>query len=280
VVAVLDVIDCVRCGSKSKQRARADLRFAPSLHSSMPAPDSTPCLHPPPSPSPPPIHAHPAIHRHGDTRNDPPTSSRTTLRLLSHVIAIVVGVNSELDPHRTAPAAHHTANMADPDTDSDLSSLPSLSPSPPPDDRSTSPPSSPLSFLSRSPTPTDFLEVDRASMANRSHAKVKIVVPYPSPPASQQTSASGSPSPDGMDSGMDARPSKRRRISRDPKNRTTEHLDLRSGTVSVDQQESLDRVLDTLLTRRKIVAIAGAGMSRSAGGMPSLSHKMGTVRAG
>ncbi|KAK0305296.1 hypothetical protein LTR01_006820 [Friedmanniomyces endolithicus] len=164
--------------------------------------------------------------------------------------------------------------MADPDTDSDLSSLPSLSPSPPPDDRSTSPPSSPLSFLSRSPTPTDFLEVDRASMANRSHAKVKIVVPYPSPPASQQTSASGSPSPDGMDSGMDARPSKRRRISRDPKNRTTEHLDLRSGTVSVDQQESLDRVLDTLLTRRKIVAIAGAGMSRSAG-VPDFRSKQG-----
>ncbi|KAK0262301.1 hypothetical protein LTR35_017750 [Friedmanniomyces endolithicus] len=164
--------------------------------------------------------------------------------------------------------------MADPDTDSDLSSLPSLSPSPPPEDRSLSPPSSPLSFLSRSPTPTGFLEADRASMANRPHPKVKILVPYPSPPASQQTSASGSPSPDGMDSGIDGRPTKRRRISRDPKNRSTEYLDLRSGTVSADQQENLDRVLDTLLTRRKIVAIAGAGMSRSAG-VPDFRSKEG-----
>ncbi|KAK0268299.1 hypothetical protein LTR35_015593 [Friedmanniomyces endolithicus] len=164
--------------------------------------------------------------------------------------------------------------MADPDTDSDLSSLPSLSPSPPPEDRSISPPSSPLSFLSRSPTPTSFLEADRASMANRPHVKVKILVPYPSPPASQQTSASGSPSPDGMDSGIDGRPAKRRRISRDPKNRTTEYLDLRSGTVSADHQENLDRVLDTLLTRRKIVAIAGAGMSRSAG-VPDFRSKEG-----
>ncbi|TKA71735.1 hypothetical protein B0A55_08534 [Friedmanniomyces simplex] len=163
----------------------------------------------------------------------------------------------------------------DPDTDSDLSSVPSLSPSPPtPEDRGISPPSSPLSFLSRSPTPTDFLEEDLASMANRLHAKVKIQLPYPSPPASQQTSTSGSPTPDGMDSGIDGRPAKRRRISRDPKHRTTEYLDLRSGTVSAQQQENLDRVLDALHKRRKIVAIAGAGMSKSAG-VPDFRSKEG-----
>ncbi|KAK3115232.1 hypothetical protein LTR53_005643 [Teratosphaeriaceae sp. CCFEE 6253] len=154
-------------------------------------------------------------------------------------------------------------------SDSDLSSLPSQSPSPPPPD---SIPSSPLSFLSRSPTPTDFMELDLASMANRPLARVKIPVPYPSPPASQQTSQSGSPSPDGME---DGRPAKRRRVStRDPKERTTEYVDLRAGTVRPAEQENLDRVLHALHKRQKVVAIAGAGMSKSAG-VPDFRSKQG-----
>ena len=100
-------------------------------------------------------------------------------------------------------------------------------------------------------------------MTNRPPAKAKIVLPYPSPPASQQTSQSGSPTPDGME---DVRPAKRRRISRDPRERTTEFLDLRAGAPSPEEQENLDRVLNALHKRQKVVAIAGAGMSKSAGG--------------
>jgi len=60
-------------------------------------------------------------------------------------------------------------------------------------------------------------------------------------------------------------PAKRRRISKEPKERTTEYLDLRSGDVNPDQQEELDRVMHILHKRQKIVVIAGAGMSVSAG---------------
>lgn len=60
-------------------------------------------------------------------------------------------------------------------------------------------------------------------------------------------------------------PAKRRRISRDPRERTTEFLDLRSGVVEPEQQEDLERVLNILHKRQKIVVIAGAGMSVAAG---------------
>ncbi|KAK5722427.1 hypothetical protein LTR15_005657 [Elasticomyces elasticus] len=150
-------------------------------------------------------------------------------------------------------------------SDSELSSLAST-PSPPPTEYDRC--SSPLSELSRSPSPppTFSFDFDLASMANRPKGRPKLPLhAYPSPPASQQTSTTGSPTPDGMESGIEGRPAKRRRISRDPKDRTTEYLDLRSGTVSAAQQDNLDLVLDVLHKRRKIVAIAGAGMSKSAG---------------
>lgn len=57
-------------------------------------------------------------------------------------------------------------------------------------------------------------------------------------------------------------PRKRRRVS---KERTTEFLDLRTGEVAPDQQEELDRLLHVLHKRQKIVVIAGAGISVSAG---------------
>ena len=87
--------DCVRCGLKSKQWARADLRFAPSLHS-RPGLDSmsshsniiTTTAH---------TRAFRPRHR-GDTRNVRLTSARAALLLLSHVIAIVVGVNEQIGP--------------------------------------------------------------------------------------------------------------------------------------------------------------------------------------
>jgi len=60
-------------------------------------------------------------------------------------------------------------------------------------------------------------------------------------------------------------PAKRRRVSKEPKERTTEYLDLRSGEVDADQQAGLDRVVRALHKRQKIVVVAGAGMSVSAG---------------
>lgn len=62
-------------------------------------------------------------------------------------------------------------------------------------------------------------------------------------------------------------PTKRRRISKEPKERTTEYLDIRSGHVAPEQQADLDRVLNALHKRQKIVVVAGAGMSVSAGSM-------------
>jgi NAD+-dependent protein deacetylase SIR2 len=57
-------------------------------------------------------------------------------------------------------------------------------------------------------------------------------------------------------------PAKRRRIS---KERTTEHLDLRSSEIDPDQQAELDLLMRVLHNRQKIVVIAGAGISVSAG---------------
>lgn len=145
----------------------------------------------------------------------------------------------------------------DSDSSSDLSSLPSALSSP-------SPPSSPLSSLaslSPSPPPDDIREMLYSSRAR--------AAPYPSPPASQQTSNSGSPAPDGMESSTTTEkdgppPAKRRRIS---KERTTEYLDLHADGVDEDQQPQLDRLLHVLHKRQKIVVIAGAGISVSAGSM-------------
>lgn len=117
---------------------------------------------------------------------------------------------------------------------------------------SPSPPSSPLSILSHSPSPPPALPRARA---------------YPSPPASQQTSNYGSPTPDGSDLARHADedimpPAKRRRVS---KERITETLNLRCGDVKPEDQPPLDRLLSVLHKRRKIVVIAGAGISVAAG---------------
>ncbi|KAK5134456.1 hypothetical protein LTR08_006503 [Meristemomyces frigidus] len=106
---------------------------------------------------------------------------------------------------------------------------------------------------------------------------------YPSPTASQETSQTSSPTPDGMTTRNDADrdgppPAKRRRISRDPKERTTEYLDLRSGVVDPEEQEDLDRVLSVLHKRQKIVVIAGAGMSVSAG-IPDFRSENGLFKS-
>lgn len=93
---------------------------------------------------------------------------------------------------------------------------------------------------------------------------------YPSPSASQRSSAKASPAPETMActsaSGDDdgPPPTKRRKLA-EPKPRTTQHLDLRLGEVDASQKPQLDRLLKVLHKKRKIVVIAGAGISVSAG---------------
>ena len=68
-------------------------------------------------------------------------------------------------------------------------------------------------------------------------------------------------------------PTKKRRVKK-PEGRTTRYLDLRSGSLgtsegreasSVEEQLQLDRLLKVLRNKRKIVVVAGAGISVSAG---------------
>lgn len=71
-------------------------------------------------------------------------------------------------------------------------------------------------------------------------------------------------------------PAKRRRIS--TKERTTEHLNLHTtgpdDELDDEQKEQLERVMQVLHKQQKIVVIAGAGISVSAGSMLSLSSNM------
>ena len=123
--------------------------------------------------------------------------------------------------------------------------------------------SSPLSSPANSPSPPPEMPPPR------SHFRIHL----PSPPSSQSTSQSGSPAPDGTDSSImsdkdSPPPTKRRRIS---KERTTGYLDLRRREVDPEQQPALDRLLKVLTKSQKVVVIAGAGISVSAGSKTSPS---------
>jgi len=61
-----------------------------------------------------------------------------------------------------------------------------------------------------------------------------------------------------------APPAKRRKVA-GPKDRTTQYLDLRPEEEQEDAQAQLDKLLKVLHKKRKIVVIAGAGISVSAG---------------
>ncbi|KAK4466657.1 DHS-like NAD/FAD-binding domain-containing protein [Cladorrhinum samala] len=122
----------------------------------------------------------------------------------------------------------------------------------------SSPPSSPLSVLSRSPSPLSPL----MDASNR----------YPSPSSSAITSGSASPikKSDMSDSMGEIRvrtdgpsPAKKRRIAASPKQRTTERIDLEDCGEA--QQPDLVRLLTALRRKKRIVVIAGAGISVSAG---------------
>ncbi|KAL8968145.1 MAG: hypothetical protein Q9183_002600, partial [Haloplaca sp. 2 TL-2023] len=93
---------------------------------------------------------------------------------------------------------------------------------------------------------------------------------YPSPPSSQNYNPDDSTShqacrkrsrtPEGQE------PTKKRRKA-EPRPRTTQHLDLRSTSepLGLDQTSQLDALSKVLQRRKKIVVIAGAGISVSAG---------------
>ena len=123
---------------------------------------------------------------------------------------------------------------------------------------STSPPSSPLSSVgSRSPSlPAD----------------------YPSPPSSR-ASDSGSQKRAAQESTPDSdSPPAKKQKHLQPKELKTEHLDLRALNESHDESFhateilKLEKLLQILRNKRKIVVIAGAGISVSAGSMLSKSR--------
>jgi NAD-dependent histone deacetylase SIR2 len=136
-----------------------------------------------------------------------------------------------------------------------LSNAPSSPLSPVPSDAASD---SDVSILSRSPSPP--------SDSDQSFAKRHT---YISPPSSRRSSTKTSPAPEDMPSpsstnGDDARPSKRTKLT-DPKECTVERLDLCGADVDEDQKPQLRRLLNVLHKKRKIVVIAGAGISVSAG---------------
>jgi NAD+-dependent protein deacetylase SIR2 len=142
-----------------------------------------------------------------------------------------------------------------------------------------SPPTSPLSRLSRTPSLPSSPEVSTTDNTGTTHDASRR---YPSP---MSTTASGTQSPvkqgpllTTADSALKVRPrrddgsedgpppaKKRRTVG--PKERTTEYLDLTKdqGLWEAADEAQLQRLLAALRKKKKIVVIAGAGISVSAG---------------
>ncbi|KJR89930.1 uncharacterized protein SPSK_05983 [Sporothrix schenckii 1099-18] len=137
-------------------------------------------------------------------------------------------------------------------------SSPALPPTLRPPRETSSPPSSPLSEFSKTPSPPSSPSLLALDPSKR----------YPSPCA---TSQSGGASPRKMDRDADADadgppPAKRRRVQPPPKRpRMTRHLDLNDMASSDACEEELGYLIRALRTKKKIVVIAGAGISVSAG---------------
>lgn len=115
-------------------------------------------------------------------------------------------------------------------------------------------PSSPLSVLSNSPPPPSPPLMDASRR-------------YPSPSSSAVASGSTSPRKQSDEAEICVRtdgppPAKRRKLAT-PKQRSTEYVDMES--LSDEDEAQLDRLLSALRKKKKIVVIAGAGISVSAG---------------
>jgi hypothetical protein len=111
----------------------------------------------------------------------------------------------------------------------------------------SSPLSSDLSEFSRSPTPPNF---DYSRDSDEDLSSLSSMSASPTPESSQVENP---------------RPTKRRRISEEPKYDPDQELDLRSEFIPDAQRDQLDRLMKCLRNRRKIVVVAGAGISVSAG---------------
>ncbi|KAG0649794.1 NAD-dependent deacetylase hst4 [Hyphodiscus hymeniophilus] len=118
--------------------------------------------------------------------------------------------------------------------------------------RSTSPPSSPLSMASRSPSlPADYPLSPPSSRSSDSGLSKKRGAPETTPDC-------------------DAHPAKKQNVQK-PKELKTEHLNLRTLNENHDEVfhsielRKLEKLIQVLRSKRKIVVIAGAGISVSAG---------------
>lgn len=231
---------------------------------------------PPPPPPPPPVDhdAHPVARNstartYNNCDNRPtPTNKRRECHCRNRPTACPCCYCAPRPPsNRSSPLhLHLPAIMANTQGDSPLSSvLSSLS---------TSRASSPLSSLGRrtpSPPPEIKLSDVVNTMYNTKARNLSHVDPnLPTPPPSQENSQSGSPAPDAADTSMlsdkdGPPPAKRRRVG--PRDRTTRSLDLNHERVKSAEQPQYDDMLRTLHRCKKIVVIAGAGISVSAGSM-------------
>jgi NAD-dependent histone deacetylase SIR2 len=88
---------------------------------------------------------------------------------------------------------------------------------------------------------------------------------YPSPPPSQDADESSGTRSQDRD---DLPPARKKRRVAAPKERRTQHLDLSADYA--EQKAQIDLLTKTIRRHRKIVVIAGAGISTSAGSMQPL----------
>ncbi|KAM0722912.1 hypothetical protein Q7P37_001110 [Cladosporium fusiforme] len=195
------------------------------------------------------------IGRECDCRNRPPSLVIAPRDRQSHLTCTFP--SRATIPTFLRPATMATTTEAcSPLDSSDLSSL------------STSRSSSPLSSLGRrTPSPPPELFVNNMHPDNHKKARTSSQL-LPTPPPSQENSQSGSPAPDAADSSMlsdkdGPPPAKRRRVG--PRERTTRSLDLNHEGIKSAEQPQFDDMLRTLHRCKKIVVIAGAGISVSAG---------------
>ncbi|KAK1597943.1 Sir2 family protein [Colletotrichum navitas] len=140
--------------------------------------------------------------------------------------------------------------------------------------------SSPLSVLSKSPSipssPEVALDASKrypsptSSMPSGAQSPIKLELADDSVPAIKLDDAADSINVNANDA-PDGQPPRKRRKVTPPKERTTEHLNL--DECDVDDR-NLARLVSALKKRKKIVVIAGAGISVSAG-IPDFRSKTG-----
>ncbi len=112
---------------------------------------------------------------------------------------------------------------------------------------------------------------DLSSIGSLSPPLSPIPQCYPSPASSQESldpsfaQSSGGSAPDIVE--VDGQPPVKKRRITEPKPRTTEYLDLTRSSKehALSQRKQLDLLLKVLRKKRKIVVVAGAGISVSAG---------------